>query len=287
MSDVFVPTDLDGVFDLLATWPKARLMAGGTDLLVRLRDTPSEGRPPLVLLSRIPGLSGIEQQANELRIKALTSFSTIAGHSLVETHAPLLSMAARTVGGPAIRNMGTLGGNLVTASPAGDSLPPLYVMDARVVLGSNQGERILPVSDFVQGPGRTLIKPGEILTEIRIPLDRSGRVRRFDKVGLRKSLAIAVASFCGLLDFDDSGRVSKARFAWGSVGPTVLQSVQAEQAVLGSQLEPETIEQAVAEATEAVRPIDDLRASARYRKAVAGRLLARFLEHARQKVAHG
>lgn len=286
MSDVFVPTDLDGVFDFLATWPTARLMAGGTDLLVRLRDTPSEERPPLVLLSRIPGLSGIEQQADELRIKALTSFSVLAGHSLVETHAPLLSMAARTVGGPAIRNMGTLGGNLVTASPAGDSLPPLYVMDARVVLVSARGERILPVSDFIEGPGRTLIQPGEVLAEIQIPLDRPGRVRCFDKVGLRKSLAIAVASFCGRLDFDENGRVSTARFAWGSVAPTVLQSVQAEQAVLGSRLEPEAILQAVAAATEAVRPIDDLRASARYRKAVAGRLLGRFLEKARKKVDH-
>ncbi len=277
MSRVFTPTHLNDIFPIMQECTEARLMAGGTDLLVRLRKAGPDLKPPLILLSRIPELAEIKLEKGELGIGAGASFSTIIHHPLVQAHAPLLASAAGTIGGPAIRNMATLGGNIVTASPAGDSLPPLYVMDASVELGSSAGTRTLKIADFIKGPGKTDIREGEILTRIRIPVNDGCPAQCFEKVGLRRSLAIAVASFSGRLRFAQDGTVQEARFAWGSVAPTVARSPAAEAAVTGSRLDPESLEKSVAAATAALSPIDDMRASAHYRRTVAGGLLRRFL----------
>ncbi len=286
MSQVFLPTGLDEVFSILNEYPAARLMAGGTDLLVRHRNAEPGGKPPLVLLQDIQGLTNIRLDTGELCIGSGTSFSTIMAHPLVQGYAPLLAKAVSTIGGPAIRNMGTLGGNIVTASPAGDSLPPLYVMDARVVLTSPIDSRTLNIADFIHGPGKTGTRREEILTLIRIPVNELFQARCFEKVGLRKSMAIAVASFCGQLGFAENGTVAAARFAWGSVAPTVVRSAEVEALVTGNRLDQETINRSVAAATAALSPIDDLRASAHYRRTVAGRLLMRFLENARKGGTH-
>lgn len=258
-------------------------MAGGTDLLVRLRHAGAAVKPPLILLDKIPGLADIRLDTGDLCIGSGASFSAIMAHRLVQDHAPLLAKAVGTIGGPAIRNMGTLGGNIVTASPAGDSLPPLYAMDARVVLVSAAGTRTIPIARFITGPGKTDIQNDEILTEIRIPVDDDFQAQCFEKVGLRRSLAIAVASFCGRLTFAEDGTVAAARFAWGSVAPTVAGSPEAEASVTGRRLDTDSINKSVAAATASLAPIDDIRASAHYRRTVAGNLLRRFLENAGAK----
>ncbi len=179
-----------------------------------------------------------------------------------------------------IRNMATLGGNLCTASPAGDSLPPLYVLDAEAELASNAGCRRMAVSDLIPGPGKTRLAPGEILCRVLVPLAPPIARCQFEKVGCRRSLAIAVASFAGLLRVDGGGRIAGARFAFGSVGPTAVTVPEAEALLRGQpavQPDPAAVERAVLAVCAAVRPIDDLRASANYRRALAGNLLRRFL----------
>ncbi len=280
MSQVYVPTCLDEVFPILNESPTVRLMAGGTDLLVRLRDAGPDRKPPLVLLQNITGLAEIGLDAGDLCIGSGVTFAAIMAHPLVRDHAPLLAKAVGTIGGPAIRNMGTLGGNIVTASPAGDSLPPLYAMDARVELVSSRGARTIPIVEFICAPGKTDIRQDEILTQIRIPLDHGFQSQCFEKVGLRRSLAIAVASFCGRLKFAQDGTVAKACFAWGSVAPTVAGAPEAVAAIMGRRLNTDTIRKSVAAATASLSPIDDIRASAHYRRTVAGGLLKRFLENA-------
>ena len=286
MSQVFTPSHLNEVLSILNECPEARLMAGGTDLLVRLRHAGADMKPPLILLNKISELADIQLETAELCIGSGVSFSAIMAHPLVQDHAPLLAKAASTIGGPAIRNMGTLGGNIVTASPAGDSLPPLYAMDARVVLVSAAGTRTIPIDRFISGPGKTDVRKDEILTQIRIPVDDDFQAQCFEKVGLRRSLAIAVASFCGLLKIGEDGTVAAARFAWGSVAPTVAESSEAEAALTGSRLDPESIKKSVAAATSSLSPIDDIRASAHYRRTVAGGLLRRFLENPHWKTNH-
>lgn len=280
MSQVFTPSHLYEVLSIMDECPEARLMAGGTDLLVRLRHAGADMKPPLILLNKISELADIRLDTGDLCIGSGVSFSAIMSHPLVQDHAPLLTKAVGTIGGPAIRNMGTLGGNIVTASPAGDSLPPLYAMNARVVLVSAAGTRTIPIARFISGPGKTDIRNDEILTQIRIPVDDDYfQAQCFEKVGLRRSLAIAVASFCGRLKFMEDGTVAAARFAWGSVAPTVAGSPEAEAALTGRRLDTESINKSVAAATASLSPIDDIRASAHYRRTVAGGLLRRFLEN--------
>jgi CO/xanthine dehydrogenase FAD-binding subunit len=284
MSRVFTPTHLNDIFPIMEECPEAMLMAGGTDLLVRLRKAGPDAKPPLILLSKIPALADIRMAEGALCIGAGALFSTIIYHPLVQDHAPLLARAAGTIGGPAIRNMATLGGNIITASPAGDSLTPLYVMGASVVLVSSTGTRTMKIVEFINGPGKTNLRKDEILTQIRIPVDDGCQAQCFEKVGLRRSLAIAVASFSGRLRLAEDGTVEEARFAWGSVAPTVARSPEAEKEVTGSRLDPESLEKSVAAATASLSPIDDLRASAHYRRTVAGGLLRRFLENPRKMI---
>ncbi|MBU1172281.1 MAG: FAD binding domain-containing protein [Proteobacteria bacterium] len=286
MSQVYSPSHLNEVFSIMGECPDARLMAGGTDLLVRLRHAGADTKPPLILLSKIPELADIIMANGDLCIGSGASFSAIMAHTLVQDHAPMLAKAVGTIGGPAIRNMGTLGGNIITASPAGDSLSPLYVADAQVVLVSPGGTRKIKISEFINGPGKSDIRKDEILTQIRIPLDDGFQSHCFEKVGLRRSLAIAVASFCGRLRFDEDGTVAEARFAWGSVAPTVARSINAENALTGNRLDTKSIKKSVAEATASLSPINDIRASAHYRRTVAGALLKRFLENPQREKKH-
>jgi xanthine dehydrogenase FAD-binding subunit len=278
MTEVFSPSHLSEALSLMERIPGIRPMSGGTDLLVRQRAMGEVDPSPLMLLSRIDELGGIGFQKGELVLGAATPFARIVSHPLVKTHAPPLATAAATIGGPALRNMATIGGNIQTASPAADSLPALYVMRARLVLVSHVGTRILPIDEFIRGPGKTDLLPNELIMEIRIPSADGSEAWHFEKVGRRKSLAIAVASFCGMLRFSGDGKVSEARFAWGSVAPTVARSVEAEQAVIGSRLDQGSVKKSILATQASLAPIDDIRATAEYRRMLAVGLLACFLD---------
>lgn len=275
MKQVLFPTTLDALFRLLAELPESPIMAGGTDLLVSLRAADREKRP-LIALERLEEFSAVSAQPDGgVSIGPCVSFSRIMTHPLLAGRYSILTQAAGTVGGPAIRNMATLGGNIVTASPAGDSLPPLYLLAAVLEISAASGSRILPIDRFICSPRTTVLQPGEVISRILLPPPGAWDLQWFEKVGKRRSLAIAVASLAAMIRLEGEC-VADARLAWGSVGPTVLRCPAAEQALIGRPLSGKSLATAAGYARETVRPIDDLRASAAYRRAVAGNLLMRL-----------
>ena len=280
MSRFFSPKTLVDALELQRKYPNARWMAGGTDLLVRLRREAPAAPAPLISLEAIAELQGIHEigeGSTGLAIGASTTFAQILASSLLAEHAPILLEAAQSLGAPAIRNMATLGGNLCTASPAGDALPPLYALDAQVELVSIAGRRCLPLREFISAPGQNALASGEILSRVLLPCRSPFALQRFEKVGKRQSLAIAVVSFAGLLKLDDEKRIVEARFAWGSVGPTVVTLPEVESMLRGRMVGKELLQQAVERVHESVCPIGDLRSGANYRRRLAGNLLRRFL----------
>jgi len=275
---LFFPDTFDELFSLLDQQPEARIMAGGTDFLVALRHGPQDIRS-ILCLERIAELSRIEEQPDgSVSIGAGVCFSTITSSPFLQQRYPLLTQAASTVGGPAIRTMASIGGNIVTASPAADSLPALYLLDARLELCSAAGRRTVAIDEFIVGPRRTMLQTGEIISRIILPPAINWNLQRFEKVGRRKSLAIAVASLAALLRLADDGSVTEARFAWGSVGPTIVRCPGAERVLLGKPLSEATLQTAAVLVQQAVQPIDDIRATAEYRRTVAGNLLLRLLD---------
>lgn len=278
MREVLTPTCLDELFSLLERHPEAMPLAGGTDLLVRLRREAVPDERPLLSLANVRELHGIREEGRSLAIGAATTFARIAASPLVLEHAPLLATAAGTIGGPAVRNMATIGGNIRTASPAGDSLPPLYLLDAEIELASQRGTRSLLLAEFITGPGRTALRDGEIITRILLPLGGSFPCQRFEKIGRRRSMAIAVTSFAGMIRLSGDGTIEEARFAWGSAGPVVVRIPSLERGMTGARPDAATIRHAAQVVRESVAPIGDIRATADYRRIVAGNMLARFME---------
>lgn len=275
---VLSPSSLEELFSQLERHPQAMVMAGGTDLLVRLRHEPSSADRPLLLLEGVPELRGVRAKGAGLSIGAATPLARIVDDPLPALRAPLLLQAVRTIGGPAIRNMATLGGNIGTASPAGDSLPALHLLGVELELASREGSRTVPLAEFVAGPGRTGLQRNEIICRILIPATGDHGHHCFHKVGLRRSLAVAVVSFCGMLSLSGDGRVEQARFAWGSVAPTVVRLPELEEYLTNAPLDRDTIARSAELVREGISPMDDLRATAEYRRSVAANLLVRFLE---------
>lgn len=276
--NVLSPRDLPELFAALQE-PDAQPLAGGTDLLVRLRASQKEGQTlpgALVRLDGIEALRGVTQEAGgALRLGAACTHAELLAHPLVRRELPELAAALCELGSPPIRNMGTLGGNVCTASPAGDCLPPLTVLGAEVELASLAGTRRMALAEFITGPGRTRLAPGEVLAAVLVPPARNFQVRHFEKVGRRGALAVAVVSLAALLRLE-RGRVAEARLAWGSVGPTIWRCPEAEAALCGRKPTLTALSAAAALVRENIRPIDDVRASADYRRQVAGNLLLRL-----------
>jgi xanthine dehydrogenase FAD-binding subunit len=273
----FFLVTLTELFNLQQQHPDAQLMAGGTDLLVSLRHTPQPERA-IIGLERIEELRRIDELPdNSVSIGAAVTFGSIVRSPLLKARYPLLTQAASTVGGPAIRNMASIGGNIVTASPAADSLPALYLLDARLELRSAAGSRTVGIAEFILGPRRTLLQPGEIISRIILPPATGWDLQLFEKVGRRKSLAIAVASLAATVRLAADGTVTEARFAWGSVGPTIVRCPAAETLLKGQPLSEAVLTEAAALVRKTVSPIDDIRATADYRRSVAGNLLLRLV----------
>lgn len=264
---------------LEALWPMledgARPMAGGTDLLVglRQRQTPCD----VALLEGISGLDTVGLEDGQIRLGATACHARLLANPLVRERLPALARALAVLGSPLVRNMGTLGGNIATASPAGDTLPPLHALDAQVELASRQGIRHLPLAECILGPGRTALAPGEIVTAALVSPPTPGALHHFEKVGRRDALAIAVASLAAIIVRDEAGRVTKARLAVGSLGPTARRCARAEACLLGRRLDRQSLADAGQRIREDVSPIDDIRATATYRLRLAGNLPLRLL----------
>jgi CO/xanthine dehydrogenase FAD-binding subunit len=257
------PRDLDGVLDALATHPGATLLAGGTDLMVEVNL--AHRRPETVVCLR--------------RVEELRTFERgfigagVTWAQLEHGPIPALAELARTVGSPQIRAAGTLGGNLGTASPAGDGLTFLAAVDAQVVLASTGGQRRLPWSEFLAGPKRTTRRDDEVILGVEVP-DAAAWPQAFAKVGVRQAMVIAIVSCCVVRAGGDDVRV-----ALGAVGPTVLRVPAAETLVAGDPA-PSAGQLARFEVLvrAGVAPITDHRATEAYRRHAAGVLARRTLE---------
>ncbi len=245
-------------------------LAGGTDLFVRLRKGLADYEF-LVYLGELPELQGITIGEEGAEVGAAVTHAQLLRSPLAE-RLPILRLALSTIGAPAIREMGTLAGNLANASPAGDGLIPLYLLEARVRLVGPEGERELAVEEFVLGPGKTALRRGEIIRSLFIPFPQGEPGSYFRKVGRRRALVIAVASLGALIWLQD-GVIARARLALGSVAPTVLRPREVEESLVGKPLTPEALTPLARHLSSLVRPISDLRASADYRRKVAGNLL--------------
>ena len=271
------PTTLADLLALLTTHgADARLVAGGTDLLVEL----SRGIRPtatVIDLSRVPGLRTIHETEGRVRLGPLTTHNDVIASPLCRRAALPLAQACWEVGAPQLRTRGTVAGNLVTASPANDTITPLLALDAEVTLLSSRGERTLPLAAFLLGVRRTALAPDELLREIAfLPL---GPERRgiFLKLGLRRAQAISVVDIAVVLTIAHD-QVSDARIALGSVAPTIIRATAAEAFLSGKRLDAATCREAGHLAAQSARPINDIRGSASYRSATLANLVAAALE---------
>jgi len=277
MRSIFLPDSLEMLWSALEETPEAMVYAGGTDLLVKLRQKLIDP-PSLICLERIKKLKGVRDQGGEVWIGAGSTHADLLLDKIIQREFPVLVKALMTLGSPLIRNMGTIGGNICTASPAGDMLPPLYVLNAEVEIRSKHVYQRLPLKDFILGPGKTCLSIDQIVSGIWIKKSSEFNIHHFEKVGQRKAMSIAIASFTALLRISKSGIIERAHLAWGSVAPTIVTSAHVEECVTGKTLSMGTLQKAIPFVQDAVNPIDDIRASTSYRRAVAENLLLRLLE---------
>ena len=264
----------------------AKLMAGGTDLLLKLGRT---GRAPrfVIGLRNVPGLDFVRfDPAKGLSIGALALLSTVAEHADVRRLYPALAQAAGATATVQIRNMGTVAGNLCNASPSADTATPLLVHGAEVVLSGPDGERTLPLERFFRGPGQTALAGAEVLREIRMPPPAPRTGSAYLRISERSQVDIAAACVSALVTLDASGRCVKARLALGSVAPTPLRAEEAERILEGQPPGDAAIAKAAASACAASRPISDARAGAAWRKKMVEVLTRRAL-HAAAALANG
>lgn len=260
--------------------PSAKVLAGGTDLLVELKSASHVPRV-VVDISRAADMKRIAVTDQGLCIGALVTHTEIMRSPLIGGMFPALVDAAHTIGAVQTRNMGTLGGNLVTCVPSVDSGPTLVALDALVTIAGPDGRRQLPLTEFFAGPRKTLLAPDELLLEIVIPKENLGKPADFQKFGLRKGQALALVSAAASLWMDWERNVCVApRIALGSVAPTVIRAPAAEEYLEGRAITPETMAEAGRIAVGEARPISDFRASADYRRDLIAVLTRRALANA-------
>jgi OHCU decarboxylase len=274
--EMIAPGSLHAVVSLLTREPGMWLpIAGGTDVMVQYAAGMLPSRK-LVSIWNLPELRRIEVTASEIQIGAGYTYTDLRNHDIVRREFPLLHTAARWTGGIANQNRGTIGGNIVNASPAADSLPALLVYDAELILVSVRGERRVPYASFHTGYKKTLLAADELVQAICLPRRFAEHFGYARKVGARNSQAISKVCIAALGKVSN-GVVEEIRIALGSIAPVPLRLAETEQAVKGKAIDSDLLLLAKRAAAAEIRPIDDIRSSARYRAAVAGNLVAEFL----------
>ncbi|MGB9312192.1 MAG: xanthine dehydrogenase family protein subunit M [Candidatus Acidiferrales bacterium] len=271
------PRDLASALERMAKEPGVwKPFAGGTDLMVLLE----AGKLPhthFLNIWDLPDLRGIAVHADHVTLGALTTYTEVRQHEILMREFPLLCRAAAETGSVATQNRGTLGGNIANASPAADSPPALLVYDAEIEIVSARAARWTSHHRFHSGYKQMDLQPSELIRRIRLPRYKTAWKQYFRKVGTRRAQAISKVCFAAAARMD-AGRIADVRIVLGSVAPTVLRAVRAEEILRGQRAEPAVLKAAPDALAGEIAPIDDIRSTSRYRRAVARNLLAEFVE---------
>jgi carbon-monoxide dehydrogenase medium subunit len=267
---------LSDALNLLAQYgARARIIAGGTDMLLELERGQRKGVDVLIDISRMHGHL-VAERGDHMSLGPLFTHNHVVDDPIIVKRALPLAQASWEVGAPQIRNRATVAGNVITASPANDTITPLMALGASVVLESLSGSRIIPLSEFYTGVRKTVMRPDEMLTWINVPLMQSSQRGIFIKLGLRRAQAIAVINVAAILDFDGDV-VTNAVITLGSVAPTIIRVPDAEAFLTGKTLTPDVIREAARLAAATPKPIDDVRSTAVYRTEMVRVLVSRAL----------
>jgi CO/xanthine dehydrogenase FAD-binding subunit len=275
------PKSIDEALSLLAQHKgKARPIAGGTDLLPKMKRREITSPAHVIDLKGIPDLNHIDYDEEKgLSLGALTTIHAIETSPVIQQKFSILAQAAYTMASPQVRNRATLAGNICNAVPSADSVPPLLVLEAKLKVVSQKGERILPIEDFFTGPHETVLTDGELLAEIQIPPVPSNGRGIYLKLSPKSSMDLATVGVAVVLIRED-GLCKDIRIALGAVAPTPIRAKRAEEVLRGKRFSDELIERTAQTAAEESRPIDDHRASADYRRGMVQTLVRRAINQA-------
>lgn len=257
---------------------KLVILAGGTDLLVHYYERYHQ-LDRVLNIWELEELKKIEIVDGQIEIGSLVTHTQLTESDIILTHAPILAEGASEVGSPQIRNRGTIGGNVANASPAGDITTPLIALDAQVkIVSLDRGEELIPVTDFLTGPGRSILKKDEMIVSFVFPIPSRNCYGSFVKLGLRKALAISTVNTAVTLTF--KGRVIKdCRIVMGAVAPTPIRARLSEELIRGREMDGELANQLLKQLEGEISPISDIRSSASYRLKTAGELVIMAIEN--------
>jgi CO/xanthine dehydrogenase FAD-binding subunit len=274
--EFFSPKNIDEFFKVRERYPDAVLLAGGTDLMAQWhnnRSTPER----VISISNLKELSFIKEDRGIIEIGALTTHTEISENKLIKKGVPVLAYAASLIGAPAIRNMGTIGGNIANASPAADLPPVLLIYDSSLVLRSKTQLRELKLYEFYKGYKNTVIKSDEIIYSIKVPIPDAVDKVEFYKVGTRQAQSIAKVSLAGFLK-KEKKEVEVVRLAAGSVAPVPIRLFEVEKYITGKPLTRSVVADACDTLLRYLKPISDVRSTEEYRKIAMKGLLLKFLQ---------
>ena len=259
--------------------PGARILAGGTDIVPKMRDGDFSAEV-LVDPSRVNSLRFIEDHGNKIILGSLTTHQEMAESTVLRNINPALARAVETIGCVQTRNRGTLGGNIANASPAADTIPPLLIYDAELLLQSQDEERVVTLDDFIVGPGETQLKESEFINHVSFSTLTGLWGSAFLKVGKRSGMSISVVNGAAAIMLDEKGLIDDVRIALGAVGPKVIRCRKTEQSLLGKEPSAALMKEVSTMCREEIKPISDIRSNEKYRLLASGVIARRVLEEA-------
>lgn len=273
IKEYFSPKDLEEAADLaLNSSLPARFFAGGTDIMIQMMGEKTP-QTRLISLKDIDSLKEISRNRyGEIFIGAMVSHAELARNPMIKKYLPALAQASGMVGSPSIRNMGTIGGNVCNASPSADTAPPLMAYGAEILVWRSGGEKRAPIEDFFRGPSENILEKGDILRGFFLRPGQE-KIACYEKLGIRKALEIGIVNVCVAISIDGGGSCERLRIALGSVAPTPIRAKEAEKILEGKKISRDLVSQVIETTMGEVRPISDIRASAKYRRYIVGVLV--------------
>lgn len=284
--EFFQPETLEKALDILADkTDNIKVLAGGTDLVVQLRDNSlSENISSILDISRIKSFKEIKNNDGEITIGSLVTHEELLNNKLFSNKLPFINEAASAVGSPQIRRRGTIGGNICNAAPCADSVPVLAALDAEVILASKSGKRKLSLTEFIDGPYKTNLKPDEIMTSIKFFMPEPGVGTSFMKVGRRKALAISRMSVAVMLRKDQTGIVNEFYLSTGSVTPKPTRLPEAERVLLNKEPTEDLINETAEKVAQIMIATSGYRWSTEYKEPVIKTMVIRAIKQALEAI---